>query len=65
MGLRDWVLVLKHKEANKKLISGFEELLVDNFKLNEYLFVHIRRGDFLDVNEFKDLNYGDQVLIKV
>ncbi len=64
-GLRDWAMVLKHKEEiNKKLISGFEELIADNFKLNDYLFVHIRRGDFLDVNEFKDLNYGDQVWIK-
>lgn len=65
-GLRDWETVLKHKEAiNKKLISGFAEYIdVDNFKLNNYLFVHIRRTDFLNDHYFKDLNYEDEVWIK-
>ena len=64
-GLRDWEMVLKHKETiRKKLISGFEELIKNNSHLNNYLFVHIRRRDFLEVDEFKVLNYEDQVWIK-
>lgn len=65
-GLRDWELVLKHKKIIKrKLISGFKELIEDhNFQLSDYLFVHIRRRDFLEFDEFKDLNYEDQVWIK-
>tara|TARA_B100000161_G_scaffold261241_1_gene229288 strand:- start:587 stop:1522 length:936 start_codon:yes stop_codon:yes gene_type:complete len=65
-GLRDWDMVLKHKATiNKKLIFGFKEFIYDdNFKLNDYLFVHIRRGDFLEDPYFKDLNYEDEVWIK-
>ena len=65
-GLRDWELVLKHKETiNKKLISGFGEFIKDdNFQFKDFLFVHIRRSDFLDVDQLKDLNYEDQVWIK-
>ena len=59
-------MVQKHKETiNKKLISGFEEFIEhDNSHFNNYLFVHIRRNDFLEVDEFKDLNYEDKVWIK-
>ena len=65
-GLRDWDMVLKHKATiNKKLIFGFKEFIYDdNFKFNDYLFVHIRRGDFLDDPYFKDLHYEDEVWIK-
>ena len=65
-GLRDWDMVLKHKATiSKKLIFGFKEFIYDdNFKFNDYLFVHIRRGDFLDDPYFKDLHYEDEVWIK-
>ena len=65
-GLRDWGLVLKHKERiNKKLITGFVEYIdYENFQLNEYLFVHMRRGDFLIFDEFNDLNFEDHVWMK-
>ena len=65
-GLRNWELVSKHK---KKIIDnlkgGFFEYL--NFKLsikNKYLLVHIRRTDFLAVEEFKELNFSDQNWLK-
>ena len=65
-GLRDWGMVQKHKETIiKKLISGFEEFIEhDNFHFNNYLFVHIRRNDFLEVDQLKALNYEDKVWIK-
>ena len=65
-GLRDWGMVLKHKETiNKKLISGFAEFINnDNLQYSDYLFVHIRRKDFLEVDQLKDLNYEDHIWIK-
>ena len=65
-GLREWDLVLKHKQLIVKNISqGFLEFL--NYKKqieDDYLFVHIRRSDFLDINEFKDLNFSDEIWLK-
>jgi len=65
-GLRDWDMVLKHKENIKKiLISGFKDFIDDdNFQSNNFLFVHIRRGDFLEVDALKYLNFEDDVWIK-
>lgn len=65
-GLRDWGMVVKHKETvRRKLISGFKELMMnENSQYNDYIFVHIRRGDFIEVDEYKILNYDDQVWIK-
>ena len=31
---------------------------------NDYLFVHIRRSDFLEVDEFKELKFFDDVWLK-
>ncbi len=65
-GLREWDLVLKHKESIIKNISqGFLPFLNSKKEIEEdYLFVHIRRSDFLDVNEFKDLNFSDEIWLK-
>lgn len=65
-GLRYWDLVLKHKNLiTKNLRLGFSQTK-NNEKIieNDYLFVHIRRSDFLNVDEFKDLNFSDQIWIK-
>lgn len=65
-GLRNWKLVSKHKKKIiKNLKDGFSEYL--NFKSsikNKYLLVHIRRTDFLAVEEFKELNFSDQTWLK-
>tara|TARA_Y100000589_G_scaffold330968_1_gene382425 strand:- start:4334 stop:5200 length:867 start_codon:yes stop_codon:yes gene_type:complete len=64
-GLRDWKLVSKHKKTiikNIKCACG-EYLNIQEHK-NKYLFVHIRRSDFLEVEEFKDLNFSDDIWIK-
>lgn len=65
-GLRDWEMVLKHKNAiTKSLRNGLGDFL--NFadsKNNEYLIVHIRRTDFLEVNEFEHLNFEDKIWLK-
>ena len=65
-GLRNWELVSKHKKKIiKNLKDGFSEYL--NFKSsikNKYLLVHIRRTDFLAVEEFKELNFSDQTWLK-
>ena len=65
-GLRNWELVSKHKKKIiKNLKEGFCEYL--NFKSsikNKYLLVHIRRTDFLAVEEFKELNFSDQTWLK-
>ena len=65
-GFRDWDLVLKHK---KLIIKNFNKELSSIIKINrkiyeEYLFVHIRRSDFLDVNEFQELNFTDEIWLK-
>ena len=58
-GLRDWDMVLKHKNAIKNsLKDGLGEFLnFDDFQKNDYLLVHIRRTDFLEVNEFKEIKF--------
>ena len=65
-GLRYWDIVLKHKNLiSKSLRLGFCQ--IKNYKKKiekDYLFVHIRRSDFLDVDEFKDLNFSDQIWLK-
>jgi hypothetical protein len=65
-GLRDWDMVLKHKKAiNKSLKEGLGEFMnFDNSEIDDYLLVHIRRTDFLDVNEFKKLNFEDEIWLK-
>ena len=65
-GLRDWELVLKHKKVIvNNMISGFENFLnVEDKKGKAYLLVHIRRADFLDVKEFSQLNFSDEIWIK-
>lgn len=62
-GLRDWDLVLKHK---KSIVNNLEEgfNFFTSFKKSikkDYLLVHIRRDDFLYVDEYKDLNFNDQI----
>ncbi len=65
-GLRDWDLVSKHKELIlKNMISAFSEYIdIKDNKKNDYLIVHIRRKDFLEVEEFKELNFSDDVWTK-
>ena len=65
-GLRNWGLVSKHK---KKIINNLKEGLSEYLCLktsieNKYLFVHIRRTDFLAVEEFNDLNFSDRIWLK-
>ena len=47
------------------LKEGLSEYLdfKSSFK-NKYLLVHIRRTDFLEVEEFKDLNFSDHIWLK-
>ena len=65
-GLRDWDMVLKHKNSISKVLqNGLNEFSdYDEIYCNDYLLVHIRRKDFLEVNEFKDLNFEDKIWIK-
>ena len=65
-GLRDWDLVLKHKKLIiKNFNKGFYSLInIKKIIDQEYLFVHIRRSDFLKVNEFQDLNFTDEIWSK-
>ena len=45
--------------------KGFKSLICDDQVINsDYLFIHIRRSDFLEVKEFKELNFSDDVWIK-
>jgi len=62
-GLRDWDLVLKHKESIvRNLYEGFLPILhLDKKIRGDYLFVHMRRSDFLEIAEFKELNFSDEV----
>ena len=65
-GLRDWDLVLKHKKLIiKSMLKEFDILKkeIDYFK-KDYLLVHIRRSDFLEVNEFELLNFSDEIWLK-
>ncbi len=65
-GFRDWDLVLKHKESIvKNFNNGFSSLINIKEKIDkEYLFVHIRRSDFLKVKKFKELNFTDEIWSK-
>ncbi len=65
-GLRDWELVIKHKKLIiKNFCKGFSPIIKNKKKIeNDYLFVHIRRSDFLDVKEFKELNFTDELWLK-
>ena len=65
-GFRDWDLVLKHKNLIiKNFKEGFSSLINIKKKIDEdYLFVHIRRSDFLEVNEFQELNFSDETWLK-
>ena len=65
-GLRDWEMVLKHKKSIKEsLISGFNNFLnLEDLNKDHYLFVHIRRSDFLEVDMYKELNFDDQIWIR-
>ena len=66
-GLRDWDLVLKYK----KLIVDDLKKIFNNLKVtkniltdNRYIFVHIRRGDFLEVENLKQINFSNSIWIK-
>ena len=65
-GLRDWDLVIKHKELIiNNLSKALFPLLDAQFKTNnDFLFVHIRRSDFLKIAEFEELNFSDNVWVK-
>ena len=65
-GFRDWDLVLKHKKLIiKNFKKGFSSIINVKKKIDEeYLFVHIRRSDFLEVNEFQELNFTDEIWSK-
>ena len=65
-GLRYWDLVLKHKKLiTKNLRLGLSKIKNCERKLeNDYLFVHIRRSDFLNIDEYKDLNFSDEIWLK-
>ena len=65
-GFRDWELVVKYKDQVVKNISkGFDIFTkTKNDCQNDYLFVHIRRSDFLQVNELKELNFVDSLWLK-
>ena len=65
-GFRDWDLVLKHKELIiQNFHNGFSSIINNDKKIvDDYLFVHIRRSDFLEVDEFKELNFTDEIWLK-
>ncbi len=65
-GLRDWNLVFKYKD---KISSELRNIcLKDNNQRNigkkKSLFVHIRRSDFLDISDYKALNFSDEIWMK-
>ena len=62
-GLRDWDLVVKHKsKLVKNLSKGFSSFLNYEKKIEkDFLFVHIRRTDFLEIAAYKELNFSDEV----
>ena len=65
-GLRDWDLVIKHKASIvRNLYEGFLPILKFEKKIEgDYLFVHMRRSDFLEIAEFRELNFSDEVWLK-
>ena len=65
-GLRNWDLVFKYKKSIVKNIqNGLPPIFnVDKSHINNYLFVHIRRSDFLNIDEYNDLNFSDEEWLK-
>ncbi len=65
-GLREWELVKKHKKEIVLYINkGIENLITRTSCHNkEYLLVHIRKSDFLEIKAYKDLNFNNQIWIK-
>ena len=65
-GLRDWDLVIQHKDLIIKNLSKVILPLLDSrLKIDyNFLFVHIRRSDFLEIEEFKELNFFDDIWLK-
>ena len=65
-GFREWDLVLKHKKSiiNNFYIGLSPIINLDKKIENNYLFVHIRRSDFLEEEEFRDLNFSDEIWLK-
>ena len=60
-GFRDWELVIKYKdEVVKNISKGFDIFTkIKNDCQKDYLFVHIRRSDFLLENQLEELNFSD------
>ena len=61
-GLRDWELVFRYRNIiTKELIKVVDEFisLKKNLKIEKFLFLHIRRTDFLTVEQFRDINFSD------
>ncbi len=66
-GLRDWENVIKHKKLIiEQILKGFDKYSFKKYSLNEknYLFVHIRRTDFLFVNKLKEINFSYEIWSK-
>ena len=66
-GLRDWDLVLKYKKfIVKDLKKIFDNLRSEQSFLNDkrFVFVHIRRGDFLEVENLKEINFSNSIWTK-
>lgn len=62
-GLRDWELVFRYRnQITKEMLKIVEKFisLKKNLKLGRFLFVHIRRTDFLGVDQFKDINFSNK-----
>ena len=61
-GLRDWELVFRYRNLiTKQLLKVVDEFisLEKNLILEKFLFLHIRRTDFLAVEQFRDINFSD------
>ena len=61
-GLRDWELVFRYRDLiTKQLLKVVDEFisLEKNLRLEKFLFLHIRRTDFLSVEQFRDINFSD------
>ena len=65
-GLRDWKLVLKHKSLIvKNLITGINNsICFEKYNWKDFLLVHIRRSDFLEIEKYKELNFADEIWLK-
>lgn len=63
-GLRDWNLVLKHKKLITKDIENSikkNNIKKHDYKIKNYILVHIRKGDFLKIREYKNLNFSEKI----